>query len=178
MAEIRGNLIKLTGSLMGPYPDSQKRADDVLFKELGKHWRELTIDDWVDAKMWDLFMNAYAEGSITGETALITLGRNIYPSIKEAGQIPPEIDTPLKMLEFEGEGFKIYHRGPDVKPRTFLRLQEGDVLVEAPSPGYNCKVIEGVFQGIVEMFDIKTTKVIQTKCVKNNDNTCEYHITW
>ncbi len=178
MAEVRGNLINLTGALMSFYPEAQKKADDILFKESDIHWEDITIDDWVDAKVWDAFMNAYMEGSISGEKALITLGRRIYPGIKDAGQIPPEIDTPLKMLKFEGEGFKIYHRGPDVKPRNFLRLNDGDVLVEAPSPGYNCKVIEGVFQGIVEMFGIKSVKVNQTKCVKQGDNTCEYHITW
>jgi len=178
MAEIRGNIIYLTGNLMGLYPEIQKKADDVLFNECGKHWHELTIDDWIDTRMWDLFMNAYAKGSITGERALLTLGRNIYPTIKKAGQIPAEIDNPVKMLEFEGEGFKIYHRGADVSPRKFLRLKNGDVLVEAPSPGYNCKVIEGVFIGIVEMFGIKNVKAVQTKCVKNNDTTCEYHITW
>ncbi len=178
MAEIRGNIINLTGRLMSLYPDAQKKADEVLFEKSGKHWKELTTDDWVDTKIWDVFMDAYMESSPTGEKALLTLGKSIYPTIKSEGQIPPEIDTPLKMLEFEGEGFKFYHRGPDVKPRNFLRVEEGDVLVDAPSPGYNCKVIEGVFQGIVEMFGVKTAKVTQTKCVKKGDSTCEYHITW
>jgi len=178
MAEIRGNLINLTGRLMSLYPDAQEKADNILFEKLGKHWNEVTIDDWIDAKIWDVFMQSYIEGSPTGEMALITLGKNIYPAIKNAGQIPPEIDNPLKMLEFEGEGFKMYHKGADVKPRNFLRLDDHDVLVDAPSPGYNCKVIEGVFQGIVEMFDIQNVKVTQTKCVKKGDDTCEYHITW
>ncbi len=178
MAEIRGNIIALTGSLMSLYPEVQQKADDILFKESGKHWKELTIDDWLDTRMWDVFMKAYAEGSFSGEKALVTLGRRIYPTIKKANQIPPEINTPLKMLKFEGDGFLIYHRGSDIKPRTFLRLEEGDVLVDAPSPGYNCKVIEGVFMGIVEMFGIANVKVNQTKCVKNGGNTCEYHITW
>ena len=178
MAEIRGNLIYLTGNLMGLYPDVQKNADNVLFQKSGKHWFDLTIDDWVDAAMWDLLMNAYAEGSITGQRALITLGRSIYPAIQKAGQIPPEIDSPIKMLEFEGEGFKLYHRGSDVVPRDFLKLTDHDVVVKAISPGYNCKVIEGVFYGIVEMFGFKDIKVEQIKCVKKDDPTCEYHITW
>ncbi|MBN1552876.1 hypothetical protein JW979_15485 [bacterium] len=178
MAEIRGNIINLTGSLMQLYPDVQKKADDLLYSKTGKHWNQLTIDDWVDTRFWDLFMNAYAKGSIAGEKALLTLGRNIYPTIKKAGQIPADIDTPLKMLQFEGEGFKIYHRGADVKPRKFLRLKPKDVLVDAPSPGYNCVVIAGVFQGIVEMFGVKGVKVEQTKCIKKGDTTCEYHVTW
>ncbi len=52
------------------------------------------------------------------------------------------------------------------------------MLVDAPSPFYNCKVIEGVFMGIVEMFGITDVKVVQTKCVKQGDSTCRYHITW
>jgi predicted hydrocarbon binding protein len=178
MAEVRGNLIQLTGSLMSMYADVQKKADDALFAKTGKHWNQYSINDWVDAKFWDLFMTSYAEGSPSGERAFLTLGRSIYPTIKKAGQIPAEINTVVKMLEFEGEGFKNYHRGSDVKHRKFLKVKEGDVLVEAPSPGYNCKVIEGVFLGIVEMFNIKTGKVAQTKCIKSGGSTCEYHITW
>jgi hypothetical protein len=178
MAEVRGNLINLTATLMTLYPDAQKKADEVLFSKLGRHWQDLGINDWVDSKMWDIFMKAYQDSSPSKETAFITLGRKIYPAIKRAGQIPNDIDTPLKMLRFEGEGFKLYHRGPDVKPRTFIRLKEHDVLVDAPSPGYDCKVIEGVFQGIIEMFNIKTVAVKQTKCVKKGQSTCEYHITW
>jgi len=178
MAEIRGNIIRLTGYLMGLYPEAQEKADKILFEKTGKHWKDLTVDDWVDSGMWDVFMNAYAQSSPTGNVALLTLGRSVYPTIKSEGQIPDEIDTPLKMLKFEGEGFLIYHRGNDVIPRNFTRETEGDVLVEAPSPGYNCLVIEGVFQGIVEMFGINTVKVEQTQCIHKGGRTCEYHITW
>ncbi len=57
-------------------------------------------------------------------------------------------------------------------------VTEGEVVVEAPSPGYNCKVIEGVFLGIAGMFDVEGGSVEQTKCVKNGDDTCEYTIKW
>jgi hypothetical protein len=177
MAQIRGNLISLTGSLMTLYPDAQKKADDVLFKECKKHWKELAKEDFVDSRMWDVFMNTYAQASPQGERALITVGRRVYPAIKSAGQIPKEIDSPLKMLKFEGEGFKLYHKGPDVIPRKFLKEEEGEVIVDAPSPGYNCIVIEGVFIGILEMFRKQGT-VVQEKCVKKGNSTYLYHIKW
>ncbi len=105
MAEVRGNIIQLTGSLMGLYPEAQEKADQALFRICGKHWDEMTTDDWIDTTIWDTFMGDYAAASLSGQNALITLGRNIYPAIRKAGQIPEEIDTPLKMLKFEEQGF-------------------------------------------------------------------------
>jgi len=177
MAKVRGNIIQLTASLMSLYPDAQKSADDALFKECGKHWKELKIDDFYETKLWDLMMTAYSKASIQGENALLTVGKKIYPTIKAAGQIPKEIDSALKMIKFEADGFVLYHKGPDVIPRKFLKADEGDVIVLAPSPGYNCKVIEGVYLGILKMFG-KNGTVVQEKCVKKGDSTCQYHISW
>lgn len=177
MAEIRGNIIQITGKLMAAHADARDKADEELFTAYGKHWDEIGVDDWVDTKMWNVFMTVYANSSVAKEEALILVGEQVYPTIKAAGQIPPEIDTPLKMLKFEGEGFKLYHRGEGVTPRKFLKEEEGEVIVEAPSPGYDCKVIEGVFRGILKIFDKEGT-VEQTKCVKKGDSTCVYEIKW
>ncbi len=65
-----------------------------------------------------------------------------------------------------------------MKPRNFIRLENKNTLVEALSPGYNCKVIEGVFQGIIEMFGIRGVRVTQITCVKKGGSVCQYHITW
>ncbi len=52
------------------------------------------------------------------------------------------------------------------------------MVVEAPSPGYNCSFIEGVFDGILIMCGIRLGEVTQTRCVKKGHGTCEYHIRW
>jgi predicted hydrocarbon binding protein len=47
------------------------------------------------------------------------------------------------------------------------------------SQSYDCILIEGVYEGILEkMCGIKQYKVIQTRCVKKGDPVCEYDITW
>jgi hypothetical protein len=102
----------------------------------------------------------------------------IYPTIKKAGGIPLSISNELELLAFEGTGFLAHHKGDDVKPRKYLKVEPHNVVVEAQSPGYNCTFIEGVFLGILEMYDITTGSVVQKKCVKNGDSVCEYHIHW
>jgi predicted hydrocarbon binding protein len=79
---------------------------------------------------------------------------------------------------FEAESFKQNHRGSDVIPRNFLKTDDRHIIVDAPSPGYNCKIIEGVFLGILKMVGEENGKVIQTKCIQRGDSTCIYDITW
>jgi hypothetical protein len=102
----------------------------------------------------------------------------IYPSIKTAGGLPPALNRPLDLIKFEAEGFLAHHRGADVKPRKFIKAVEHDVVVEAPAPGYNSRLYEGVFLGILEMCGVMTGKVEQTRCQEKGDNTSEFHIMW
>jgi len=73
MADIKGKFITLCGELMSVYKDKLKEADDVLFKKTGLHYNELDPEDFYDTKILRMFMDKYAEGSITKEKALITL---------------------------------------------------------------------------------------------------------
>ena len=59
MAEVRGNMIKLAGQLMSLYPEAQRKADDILFKRYGKHWEELSMEEFYDASVYDAFMKTY-----------------------------------------------------------------------------------------------------------------------
>jgi hypothetical protein len=63
-------------------------------------------------------------------------------------------------------------------PRKFLITDPGHVVVEAVSPGYTCVLIEGVYEGILEVCNITSYRVKQTRCVKRGDPVCEYDITW
>lgn len=170
-------MISLTGLLMSAYPDLQKKADSKLYNETGKHWHELTYDDWVPTSAWEMFMKEYSNASAAGERSLIVLGRKIYPAIKKDGGLPADMDTPLKAFMFEAGGFLTFHRGSGVKPRKIITKEEGHFVVDALSPGYSCKVIEGIYMGILEMFGVKG-KVVQTQCVRRGDPTCVYDIRW
>lgn len=174
MADVKGKFISLAGSLMGSYPENQKVADDRLFTTTGKHFNVLDPEGWYDTKYFNLFMEEYAKGSITGEKAIVTLGRNVYPIIKKTAGLPPEIKTPLDMLIFEATGFELNHRGTDVKPRKFIKQDDKHVIVQAPAPGYSQKLFEGVYLGILEMFGIKNGNVVMTKGAP----VFEYNITW
>lgn len=117
MAEVKGKFIILVGSLMSLYEKNQKIADGKLFKATGKHFIELDPEGWYDTKLYNSFMEEYIKGSPSGEKALITLGRNVYPTIKKTAGLPPEIQTPLDLIIFEAKGFELNHRGPDVETK-------------------------------------------------------------
>jgi hypothetical protein len=178
MAQVKGKFITLTGSLMGLYKDALSTADQTLHQATGKHWNELDPEGWYDTKLFDLFMVTYGKASISGDTALVTLGRNVYPTIKKTAGLPPHLKTPLDFIKFEADGFLANHRGPDVKPRRILKEMDRDVLIEASAPGYQSKLYVGVYLGILELCGVKTGKVVQTKCQENGDPVSEFHITW
>ncbi len=175
MAEVKGKFITLTGSFMSIlHKKPLKKADDELYQATGKRYNELDPEGWYDTKFFNLFMEEYSKGSLLGEEAIVMLGRKVYPTIKRSVGLPPEIKTPLDLVIFEAEGFELNHRGPDVKPRKFIKKEDKHVIVQAPAPGYNQKLYEGVFLGILEMFGIKSGKVVMTK----GEPEFEYEITW
>lgn len=174
MNEIKGKFISLTGSLMTLYPDALKKSDEALYATTNKHWNELEPESWYPTSLFGDFIDNYISASITGEKAVVTLGKKVYPTIKKSVGFPPEIKTPLDLIVFEAEGFEMSHKGSDVRPRKFIQKKEGHVIVQAPAPGYNQKLYEGVFLGILEMFNVKSGKVSITKTAPE----WEYEITW
>ncbi len=83
MADVKGKFISLAGSLMNVYQSALLEADKKLFLATKKHWNELDPEGWYDTKLFNLFMTTYATASPSGETAIVTLGRNVYPTIKK-----------------------------------------------------------------------------------------------
>ena len=174
MAEMKGKFITLAGVLMSAYQQALESADKELVAMTGKTHKELDPEGWYDTKIFELFMAKYAEGSPTGEGALVTLGRMVYPTIKRTAGIPEKMTTPLQLILWEAEGFALNHRGNDVTPRKFIKKEEGCVIVQAPAPGYNQKLFEGVYLGILEMYGIKNGRVSMTRGAPE----FEYEIVW
>lgn len=178
MAQVKGKYITMVASLMGTYKDARKEVDDELFSQTGKHYNEIEPEDWYDTKWIKMFLDAYAKASPSKEYAMVTFGRQVYPAMKKDNLLPLHLTTPLDYIKFEAEGFRMDHKGTDVKPRRFIKAVDKEVLIEAPAPGYQSKLYEGVYLGILEMLGIRTGKVVQTKSQEKGDNTSEFHITW
>jgi hypothetical protein len=158
------------------YPEARKKADSILLRETNMVSVKLPPEDWFDTSLFNLFMQEYANASSSGRRAIITLGRKVYPTIKKTGL--PEFASPVEFLAFEATGFLANHQGRDIIPRKILKQTSNEFIVEAPAPGYDCALFEGVFLGILEMMDVTTGKVTQTTCVKNGDKTCTFNVTW
>jgi len=178
MAEIKGKFITLTASLMEVYQEARMEADKRLFTATGTHWNELEPDGWYDIKHYNDFISTYVQASPSREKAMITLGRNIYPTIKETAGFPPGLTTPIDFIEFESRGYQENLRGPEIKPRMFLKKDDGQVIVQTKMTEQNCKVLEGVYLGILKMAGLPNATVEQKKCLRNGDSNCEFHITW
>jgi len=174
MAEVKGKFISLAGYLMSAYEEAFNPANERLFKATGKYHKDLEPEGWYDTAIFNDFMLAYASASSTHEQAIVTLGKNVYSTIKKTTGLPPNIKMPLDLLLYEGEGFLLNHRGADVVPRIFKTKTDGHVVVRAPAPGYSQKLYEGVYLGILEMFGVKSGKVTMTK----GSPDFEYDITW
>lgn len=178
MAQIKGKFIILTASLMRSYKDALKKADKQIVQSTGKHWDELDPEGWYDAENYRNIIAAYAEASPLKEKAMITLGKRIYPTIKRTVGFPPGLETPLDYIEFEAQGYLENLRGPEIEPRKFVKKEEGHVIVQTRMPEQDCKVLEGVYLGLLEMVGVSGGSVEQMKCVKQGDPICEFHITW
>ncbi|MEM7184651.1 MAG: hypothetical protein AAF518_27395 [Spirochaetota bacterium] len=180
MAEVKGKFITLSCSLLETKPKAKEAALAEVKARTGKEFNELEPEGWYDASvMQAVFQSIEANSStLLAKAAIKLIGEKVYPTIEQTVGLPQDFKTPLDFLKFEAEGFKQNHRGSDVIQRTIIKAEEGSVVINAPSPGYSCILIEGVFSGILKMAGINTGKVIQTKCVKEGHDTCEYHITW
>ncbi len=178
MAEIKGKFITLTASLMSMYKDALNSADQQLFEDTGKHWNELDPEGWYDTRHYRNFISAYAAASPAKENALVTLGKLVYPTIKKTVGFPKGLNTPIDFLEFESQGYQDSLRGPGIRPRKFVKKQDGHVIIQTKMPEQDCKILEGVYMGIMKLAGVTRGKIYQEKCIKQGDDCCEYHILW
>lgn len=178
MAQIKGMMITQVCQLMTVYEDGQKKAADYVLQKTGKKYDDLEPNTFYDVEILNEALKIYSEYSPTRDRVYITHGTKIYPLLKQHVGFPPHLKTPLDFLLFEAESFKQNHRGSDVIARNFLKTDDKHIIVDAPSPGYNCKIMEGVFLGILKMLGEENGQVTQTKCIQRGDSTCIYDITW
>ncbi len=178
MPQVRGKFIRLAGGLMSLYPEQREKADDFLAGSTGKHWDELDPSEWFEADIYGVFLDTYCESSVTGEKALITLGRNIFPTKKKLGELPDDIDSALDLLVYSTKSFTDDHRGPGIRPVRIIKASDGEAMFDIPDHGYDCRVDEGVYLGILGMFGIEDGAVEQEKCKKRGDPSCRFRITW
>ena len=180
MAEVKGKFIMLACDLIKSKPVAREAAIAAVNRMTGRDPSALDPEGWYDTSVFDAVFSAVEDNhkGIMGWAAIVVIGQLVYPTIKATAGLPDFHDDPVEFIKFEAEGFLANHRGAEVVPRKFIKAEQGHVIVEAPSPGYNCALIEGVFDGILKMCHIHDAVVKQTKCVKRGDPTCEYNIKW
>jgi hypothetical protein len=180
MAEVRGKFITLACDLIKTKPEARDAAMNAVARMTGKNPYELDPEGWYDTKVFDAVFQAIEDNTsgIHGWASIKVIGQLVYPTIKNTVGLPDHLKTPEDFLKFEADGFLDNHRGPEVKARKFLNVSDGEIIVEASSPGYHCVLIEGVFDGILLMTGVRNSKVKQIKCVRNGDPTCVYSVTW
>ncbi|MBC7921289.1 MAG: hypothetical protein H7Z75_09395 [Ferruginibacter sp.] len=172
MAEVKGISIMVCGDLMSPDQKHIQKANQYLQILTGKaSYKELHPSEWYDVRVYEYFMDTFAEASVTGEYALVILGKRIYPRLNKLGVLPKSLTTPLDFIQYEAQGFLDNHRGAGVVPRRFIKATAGEVIVHAPAPGYNSKLYEGIYLGILDVCGVKTGKVKIT--AKDT-----FHISW
>lgn len=180
MAKSKGKFVTMACTLLELNPEALAEAARTIEQLTGQEWTQLAPEGWYNTNVIESVFQIAEKyyGSIMAWSTIKIMGRRIYPTIAKTAGFPKHLKTPLDWLRWEGQSFLNDHQGRDVAPRNFLKVEPGHIIVEAISPGYNCVLIEGVYEGILEMCKIKTYRVKQTRCVKKGDPVCEYDIAW
>lgn len=180
MAKSKGKFVAMAYTLLELNPEAQIEAARKIKQLTGQDLTQIIPEGWYDTSVIESVFQIVEKyyGSIMAWSTIKVMGRRIYPTIAKTVGLPTHLKTPLDWLRWEGQSFLNDHQGRDVVPRNFLKVETGHIIVEAISPGYNCILVEGVFEGILDMCNIKTYTVKQTRCVKKGNPVCEYDITW
>lgn len=180
MAEIKGKFIAMATGFLSSRPQVQAAAVASVRNLTGKDPKDLEPEGWYETRVLNAIFQTIRqhEDKVGAWVAIKVIGYEVFPTIKHTVGFPSHLQTPLDFMKFEADTFAANHRGPDVIPRRFTKTDPGHVIVEAPSPGYDCLFIEGVFEGILRMCRVYDGSAKQTKCVTKGDSTCEYEIKW
>jgi len=149
MAQVKAKFIQLACDFLSSSPETQRAAIAAVERNAGKPYKELDPEAYYDASVLDAVFKEIDnhESELMARVRKKVIGQEVYSTIRFTVGIPEHIKTPLDHVKFEAEGFMLNHRGGDVKPRRILLAEDRHVVIEAPSPGYDCTWIEGVFVG-------------------------------
>ena len=180
MAEVKGKFIMLACSLLETKPEAKMAALSSVRTMTGKEWDALDPEGWYDTKVMGSVLQAIVDNTspLLGWAAIKVIGRRVFPTIQSTVGLPSNLNTPMDFITYDAQTFLENHRGVGLVPRKVIKAEPGLVIMEAPSPGYSCSLIEGVYEGILIMCDIRNGKVKQSQCVTKGDPTCEYVVTW
>ncbi len=180
MAELRGKFISLACCLLQTEPHIKEAAREAVVWMTGVAPDELDPEGWYDTQVLAEVLKAIETHStpLVAWATIKVIGQNVYPLIKATTGLPKDLRTALEFLAFEAQGFLYSHRGADIVPRKFMKLEDGHIIVEALSPGYSCILIEGVFEGILRMCSVRSGRVTQPKCMLKGDPACVYDVRW
>lgn len=175
--ETRGKFVTMMCGLLETKPAVRDEAKKFVVAKAGKEPEKLDPEGWYPVELVARIMALLGQHSteIGAKAAIKLLGRKVYPTMKASGGVPPEVKTPLAMLKFEAQGYLLSVRGPNVSPRKFLEEKPNSVLVQADMPpGYLPEFMEGVYLGILEMFNLTNGRV----AYENRGGHAVYRVTW
>lgn len=179
MTLVKGMFITQSCRLMSLYKEAQTKAADYVKQRTGMGFDDLDPHGWFESDILNTALDIYVKSSPSGENALITMGKLIYPTWKKYVGLPDTLKTAEDYLVYENEGFLNAHKGEDIRPRRILSKKDREIIIDAKPPyDESCILIEGVFLGILEMIGIRTGHIEQLKCIRNGDDTCVYKIIW
>lgn len=159
MAQVKGKFIKMVAYFM--LSNELQAANQYLQGQLGITHAELVDEDWYEVSIFDEFMKTCEQKSVFKDQIYVNIGKRVYPTIKRTIGLPEELDGPQSFILYEADGFLQNHKGDDVVPRRIIRSSPREVVIEAKAPGYNGKLYEGVWLGILEMCGVGTGQVDQ-----------------
>ncbi|MHA2260269.1 MAG: hypothetical protein ACXACO_20065, partial [Promethearchaeota archaeon] len=153
MDMLRGRFITMAGMAMALYKKEREKADTWLKSKVGKSYKDLDPDGWYDLEIFIKFLETYAKASPTGESAYVTAGRQVFPTARNAGVLPPNLSKPVDFLNFEFNLYLMSLEGPNIHPRKLLQATDRDVRIEVKNPPHLAfdRLMEGVFLGAVEI---------------------------
>jgi len=135
------------------------RANKYLVETVGVEHKDIEDEAWYECEVFNRFKDIAIENSISGQRLYYLIGTRVYPTIKESAGMPPHLVTPLDFIKFEAEGYLLNHLGDEIKPREIIKAIDGEVLMEASTPGYNPDFMRGVYAGILKMCGVENFNV-------------------
>jgi predicted hydrocarbon binding protein len=179
MAEVRGKIVSMCYSLLQTKPEAKVAASNAVKQLTGTAPEQLDPERWYDTMLLQAIFKSVEDHvpPLMAWAAIKVMGQRVFPTLKATVGLP-EFASPLDFLKYAAESFRANVRGIDVRPRKILKAVDNEFVVEAPTPGFSCVLIEGVFDGVLKMCNIHNGTVKQIECVKNGDPTCIFQVKW